>query len=41
MVYAIDAGVEHAQSFCRKAANGFEGTFEAITNQATGFDSVN
>ena len=22
---------------CREAANGFEGVFEALTNQATGF----
>jgi hypothetical protein len=37
VVYAIDIGVEHAHPFCRKAANVFEGAFEALTNQATGF----
>jgi hypothetical protein len=26
-----------AQPVCRAAANGFEGAFEALTNQATGF----
>lgn len=37
MVYASDVRVEHARPFCREAANGFEGAFEALTNQATGF----
>jgi hypothetical protein len=26
-----------AQPVCRAAANGFEGAFEALANQATGF----
>jgi hypothetical protein len=26
-----------AQPVCRAAANGFEGAFEALTKQATGF----
>jgi hypothetical protein len=37
VVYASETSVEHAWPFCRKAANGFEGAFEALTNQATGF----
>jgi len=28
---------EHICPVCREAANGFEGAFEALTNQATGF----
>jgi hypothetical protein len=37
VAYASETNVEHARPFCREAANGFEGAFEALTNQATGF----
>jgi hypothetical protein len=37
VVFASDARVEHARPFCREAANGIEGAFEALTKQATGF----
>jgi len=36
-VYVRETTVESARSVCREAANGFEGAFEALTNQATGF----
>jgi hypothetical protein len=37
VVYASEIHIENARTFCREAAHGFEGAFEALTNQATGF----
>jgi hypothetical protein len=39
VVYASEIHVEHTRTFCHEAANGFEGVFEALTNQATSFAS--
>jgi len=36
-IYASEMREKHVRPFCREAANGFEGAFEALTNQATGF----
>ena len=37
VIYASETKLRHARPLCREAANGFEGAFEALTNQATGF----
>jgi hypothetical protein len=40
VVYASEVHIENTRAFCRETTRGFEGVFEMLTNQATGFAGV-